>query len=114
MRPSILALGRVKSGQKNDTEEAYGQMLESEKRCGTVAWYAFEGITFKLAEGLRYTPDYIVMLSDGTMEAHEVKGFWRDDAKAKIKMASALFPFRFLAVRKQAKKDGGGWTIEDF
>lgn len=48
------------------------------------------------------------------MECHEVKGFWRDDARAKIKIAADLYPFRFIAVMKRRKKDGGGWSEEVF
>lgn len=35
-------------------------------------------------------------------------------ARAKIKIAAELYPFRFLAARPKAKKDGGGWDIEVF
>lgn len=54
------------------------------------------------------------MLADGVIEMHEVKGYWTEDARAKIKVAANKFPFRFVAVYKQAKKDGGGWRIEEF
>lgn len=40
--------------------------------------------------------------------------FWQDDARAKIKIAAAMFPFRFVAVTVKAKKDGGGWNVEVF
>jgi hypothetical protein len=46
------------------------------------------------------------------MEMHEVKGFWRDDARAKIKIAADAYPFRFFAIRKQPAKAGGGWEVE--
>ena len=45
---------------------------------------------------------------------HEVKGYWQDDAKVKIKVAAEMYPLRFVAVRKRAKKDGGGFSIEEF
>jgi hypothetical protein len=32
----------------------------------------------------------------------------------KIKVAAALFPFRFLAVTAKPKRDGGGWREEEF
>ena len=54
------------------------------------------------------------MLADGVIEMHEVKGYWTEDARAKIKVAANKFPFRFVAVYKQAKKDGGGWRFEEF
>lgn len=109
-----LALGRMKAGKMNKTEAAYAALLESHKQAGEIQWYAFEGMTFKLADNTRYTPDFAVLRSDGLMEIHEVKGFWRDDGRVKIKVAAELFPFRFLAVKKQSKKAGGGWDVEVF
>lgn len=114
MNKRVLALGRMKAGAMNKTEAAYAQKLELHKRTGEVLWYAFEGVTLKLADGCRYTPDFAVMLADGVIEMHEVKGYWTEDARAKIKVAANKFPFRFVAVYKQAKKDGGGWRIEEF
>lgn len=111
---SDLALGRMKAGKMNKTEAAYAALLEAEKQAGNIVWYAFEGMTFKLAADTRYTPDFAVMRSDGLMEIHEVKGFWRDDGRVKIKVAAEMFPFRFLAVKKQSKKAGGGWDVEVF
>lgn len=54
------------------------------------------------------------MRANGEMEAHEVKGFWTDDARVKIKVAASLFPFKFVAVKVQSQKNGGGWAIEEF
>lgn len=111
---SVLALGRLKTGQMNKTEEAYARHLEDRKARGEVAWYKFEGVKLRLADNTFYTSDFAVMLSDGTMEMHEVKGHWQDDARAKIKIAADLYPFRFIAVKAKAKKHGGGWDVEDF
>jgi hypothetical protein len=71
-------------------------------------------MTFKLAKDTRYTPDFAVMNANHEMEFHETKSYWVGDAKAKIKMAAECFPFRFVAVYKQPKKDGGGWDFEEF
>ena len=109
-----LALGRMKAGKMNKTEAEYAALLEAEKHAGQILWYTFEGMTFKLADNTRYTPDFAVMRSDGLMEMREVKGFWRDDARVKIKVAAELFPFRFIAIKKRAKKAGGGWDMEVF
>lgn len=114
MNRKILALGRLKAGVMNSTESAYAGRLEALKLSGAILWYKFEGVTFKLAHDTRYTPDFAVMVKSGEMEFHEVKGFWRDDAKIKIKVASELFPFRFIAAKKQTKKAGGGWAFEVF
>ena len=114
MNPRIQALGRLKSGQMNKTEAAYAAELQARKIAGEVAWYRFEGIKLRLADNTFYAPDFAVMLADGQMEVHEVKGFWQDDARVKIKVAADQYPFRFIAVKVRAKKDGGGWSVESF
>lgn len=114
MSKRMLALGRLKVGAMNKTEQAYAAHLDRRRVAGDVAWFKFEGLKFRLADNTFYTPDFAVMLSDGAMEAHEVKGFWQDDARAKIKIAADLYPFRFVAVKVKAKKDGGGWAVEEF
>ena len=98
----------------NATEAEYARLLDSEKQAGAVAWWKFEGLKFRLADNTFYTPDYAVLRADGLMEVHEVNGFWQDDARAKIKIAADMYPFRFVAVRPKAKKDGGGWDKEVF
>lgn len=114
MKRSLQALGRLKTGQMNKTESAYCQLLELRKRAGEIVWYRFEGVKLRLADNTFYTPDFAVMLSTGEMEMHEVKGFWTDDARVKIKVAAEQYPFRFIAVKPKAKKAGGGWEVEEF
>lgn len=108
------ALGRLPQGQRNRTEAAYESALELRRRAGEVAWYRFEGIKLRLADSTFYTPDFAVMLAGGEMELHEVKGLWEEDARVKIKVAAAMYPFRFLGIRQIPKKDGGGWEFEEF
>lgn len=111
---NCLALGRLKSGEMNKTEAAYQQFLELEKAAGRVQWYRFEGVKLRLADKTFYTPDFAVMASDGVIEMHEVKGFWTDDARVKIKVAADQYPFRFKAFKVRTKRNGGGWEQEDF
>jgi hypothetical protein len=113
-RPAFLALGRLKVGVMNKTEAAYERDLRDAQSLGDILWYRFEGLKLRLADNTFYTPDFAVMASDGVMECHEVKGFWRDDARAKIKIAAEQYPFRFKAVQALAKKHGGGWKVELF
>ena len=112
-RPTF-ALGRLPVGTLNKAELAYQNELERQKGLGEVLWYRFEGLKLRLADKTFYTPDFAVMIANGTLEMREVKGFWTDDAKVKIKVAAAMYPFRFIAVRPEAKKRGGGWKIEEF
>jgi hypothetical protein len=92
----------------NKTERRYANHLDMLKRQGVVLWWAFEAVKLKLAPNTHYTPDFLV-LRPGGFEFHEVKGFWRDDARVKIKVAAVMFPIPFLAVR-WAK----GWQYEVF
>lgn len=110
----MRALGRLKTGQMNKTEAAYAEHLKAEQYAGRLSWFKFEGVKLRLADNTFYTPDFAVMLSDGMMQMHEVKGHWQDDARAKIKIAADLYPFEFIAVKAKAKKEGGGWSREEF
>jgi hypothetical protein len=109
-----FALGRLPVGQMNKTEAAYAALLETLKVAGRIQWYRFEGLKLRLADKTFYTPDFAVMRDDGTMECHECKGFWQDDARVKIKVAAEMYPFRFMAAKQRAKKHGGGWEYEVF
>lgn len=105
------ALGRLKAGAMNKTEAAYAHHLGLLKFAGSVLWYRFEGLKFRLADATFYTPDFAVMRADGTLECHEVKGHWTDDARVKIKVAAEMYPIRFIAVRAAR---GGQWETEAF
>lgn len=111
---AMLALGRLKTGVMNKTEAAYAEVLENQRHHGEIAWFKFEGVKLRLADNTFYTPDFAVMAADGILEMHEVKGFWMDDARAKIKIAADIYPFRFKAFKVVSKKNGGGWSVEEF
>jgi hypothetical protein len=100
----------------NKTEAAYAKDLELRRLAREIVLWRFEPFKLRLAGKTFYTPDFEVMLPNGQIEFHEVKGgFWRDDARVKIKVAAETFPeFRFLAVTKRRKQDGGGWQVEEF
>lgn len=106
----MQALGRMKGGRMNKTEQAYEQRLSLLLRSGDIAWYKFEAINLRLADNTFYKPDFLVMAADGALEVHEVKGHWTDDARVKIKVAAEQYPLRFLAV----KRAGTGWEVEEF
>lgn len=114
MKAAVRALGRLRPGTMNNTEAEYARVLEADKAAGLVAWWAFEPFKFRLADNTFYTPDFGVMLANGELQAHEVKGHWTDDARVKIKVAASLFPIQFYALRKQPKKAGGGFVAETF
>lgn len=74
-----------------------------------------QGVTFFLANGVRYTPDFALVTPHGGLAVRlfETKGFMRDDAAVKIKVAARTYrQFEFHLVTKRKKKDGDGWSIE--
>lgn len=89
----------------NRTEQAYGDHLQRQLRAGTITWWGFEAMTFKLATDTRYTPDFIVMMADASIRCIDTKGtrankatgtstyFAEEDSKIKIKVAAKMFPF---------------------
>lgn len=109
-----FAAGRLKTGQMNKTEVAYAEYLKQLQAVGGILWHKFEGVKLRLADNTFYSPDFAVMQANGQLEMHEVKGFWQDDARVKIKVAADMYPFKFVALKPRAKKNGGGWEIEEF
>lgn len=105
------ALGRLKQGVMNKTEANYARYLEQQKLSGEIQYFAFDSIKFRLADKTFYSPDFIVMKANGELEAHEVKGFWEDDAKVKIKVAASMHPIPFVAVYWDKQI---GWKFENF
>lgn len=87
----------------NRTERAYLARL----RC-LYPHVGVQNITLKLGDDCRYTPDFSVLDENGRFVFHEVKGFLRDDALVKLKVAARQFRmFHFVLVRK----NGTGWDL---
>ena len=83
----------------NKLESQFSRMLDMWKAGGIVEWYAFEQIKFRLAGRTWYTPDFFVVEKTKTV-IYEVKGFWRDDARVKIKVAAEMYPhFTWIGCR---------------
>lgn len=96
---------RREPGQMNGMERKYADhVLLIRQLAGEIAWYAFDAVKLRLAGNTFYTPDFLVMLANGEIEIHEVKGTSKgkplveDDAAVKIKVAASLFPLRFRMV----------------
>lgn len=109
-KKNYQALGRLKAGVMNKTETAYRDRLELLKQAGEVLWYEFEPMNLRLAEACHYKPDFLVMMKDRTLEFHEVKGYWEQDALVKIKTAADKFPMKFIAVQYKNKT----WEVREF
>jgi hypothetical protein len=95
----------------NKLEGAYKDSLEMQARAGEIQSYMFEPVKLRLAPATTYTPDFMVIAANDIVELHEVKGFWEDDARVKIKVAAEMFPM-FLFKAYTRKK--GMWIEESF
>src|SRR5258708_1512548 len=76
---------------KATTDEAKLNKLERDYlahlRLQGKTWIGVQNITLKLGDDCRYTPDFWTLSVD-ELTAWEVKGFFRDDAKVKLKVAA--------------------------
>ena len=108
----LLALGRLKTGQRNKTEASYEALLTARHHAGEVAWFRFEGLKLRLADNTFYTPDFAVMLADGQIECHEVKGGYRLQSyqRARLAFDQARVEFPWLAWTWATRSDGG-WKM---
>ena len=98
-------------GRMNGLEEKYARFLMDKLNAGEVTLFRFESVKLRLADKTYYTPDFMVLDKDGMITFHEVKGFWQDDARVKIKVAAEQYPeFGFVAV----KLVKGQWQTENF
>jgi hypothetical protein len=104
---------RRKGQRMNKTEERYAQHLLIAQRVGSVVWWGFEAVTLRLADQTRYTPDFAVLVptENGFVrcEAHETKGFMREAARVRIRVAAAQYPWISFVVVRLVK---GVWTYE--
>ena len=65
---------RHENGRMNTGESHYARHLDALMAAGKISGWWFEFMTFTLAELCRIQPDFTVLLPDGQIELHEVKG----------------------------------------
>jgi hypothetical protein len=100
-----------KPGEMNGLETKYAHHLEAERLAGRVHAWQFERVAFRLADGCTYNPDFLVILADGSVEIHETKGRWEDDALVKIKVAADQSPWFTFRAFQWVK---GAWVVREF
>jgi len=95
--------------QPNKTERRFElDYLLPWQHAGEIVGYQFEAITLRLANGVRYTPDYLTYGPKGT-RIYEVKGeYIYEDAKIKLKVAPSQFHFWEFYLAQWIK---GEWFI---
>lgn len=102
----------------NKTETAFSRYLDIILLAGEIIEWRFEPIKLRLANATFYTPDFVVVLPDQSIEMIDVKGRvgsgpggWEEDARVKIKVAAETYPwFHFVGMAKSKT----GWIREDF
>ena len=118
-RFKILSRGRItQRGQMNKTELRYREQLLTQE--GVVKFW-FEPFSLRLSspesgQPARYTPDFLILMEDGTTYVDDVKGSGLDDNAAivRIKTAAELYPlWIFRLVKERRKRDGGGFAIKE-
>ena len=110
----VRARGRTPPTAMNKLEAAYAVELEILKRSGEIMDWRFEALKLRLGERCWYTPDFLVLLHDGQVELHEVKGFWRDDARVKIQAAASQYPcLLFRSVERPRGRHGVAWDVRE-
>lgn len=113
----------IEGEELNKTERTFLEFLQAQAALKG-AWILTMPFKLVLAHKCTYTPDFVTVeqglmatpskLGAGLSQpvqltAWEVKGFWRDDARVKIKVAARMYPWiRFIAVQKAR----GGWKEE--
>lgn len=117
-RTARFAGDRRREGM-NKTEARYADTLDAMIAAGHVSEWHYEPMALKLADELRWHPDFLVVTDAGEMELHEVKGQKRgaaekyhveDDARAKLRVAARQYPFRVVVVWPN---NAGGWHREE-
>lgn len=93
---------------QNKTEALFDVELEQARRDGLLRWFGFEPVRFILAGNTAYRLDFLAQRADGSMCGFEVKGFMRDDAAVKIKVAAAQAPWLDLYLVRRMKRE---WDV---
>lgn len=95
---------RRKPGEMNKGELAYANHLQGLKAAGLVRSWAFEHDKLRLGLRCYLTPDFTVVMADGSVEHHEVKGrkgrryHVREDAMIKLRVAADRYRDRTFVV----------------
>ena len=114
--PAPKRLRQRSAPKLNKTEAAFAAWLRA--RASDLAVIHEQAIKLTLANGTTYTPDFVVAIPTGLategddVTAYEVKGFMRDDASVKLKVAASLYPWiRFVLVSKGTQ--GREWDFQE-
>lgn len=81
---------------RSKAEAAFADTLEARLRSAKIAGWTYEPFFYTLTVNgtkvAKYLPDFLIDHNDGSDEIVEVKGYWTDAARLKIKLFNALHP----------------------
>lgn len=103
----------VAANGMNKLETAYSLHLEARRRGGEIQLWQFEPFKFRLpGQKSFYTPDFLLVMADGTIQIHETKGHWHSRDRVRTKAAAGLYRyFRFVGVQRRRQRDP--WEFEE-
>ncbi len=83
----------------NRLESRFAAELAAWKATGQIEWWGYEVLKLRLAKGAWYKPDFLVQFKQGFV-LYETKGFMREAANVRIKVAAETYRFfKFIVVR---------------
>lgn len=114
--PSIrteAATPAQRRGNMNKLESSFAALLDSQVASGEIKCHSFEVFKVRIAsaaKGAWYTPDFCVVGIGGEITFYEVKGFWREAARLRVKVAADRTPWARFVV---ATRKRGEWNFEE-
>lgn len=129
--PALLPLAEARevSIAMNDEERKFAHHLDHRCANGDILKWWFQPWKFLLADKCSYTPDFVILHNDRTLEIADVKAYWKaskkalaknakakggvhveDDAKVKAKVAARMWPVFRWTYRYRLD---GEWKSED-
>lgn len=95
---------------RSKLEASYADYLESQRVAGLIVAWAYEPIKIRLpARRCWYTVDFLVQTAMG-LEGHEVKGFPREEAMLKLKLAARAAWWLPLVLVQRRGRTWWEWT----
>ena len=112
---SAVPAGRMprRRREPNKTEAAYrAEVLD---RRGDLASIYYEGLTLRMANAHRYTPDWVVVTAAGRIECHEVKGGYalHSQQRARLAFDQVRVEFPSIVWVWATRDSNGGWRVSD-
>ena len=95
-------------GVMNKTERAYADCLDMQIRLGHVTAWWFESVKLRIAKRCWLTFDFLILYPNGRFAFHDTKGWTREDALIKAKVAAEKFPWPVFFVKRNA----GAWEYK--